>query len=149
MLTLEQAKEIAIQYAGREAIAKCSIVERRFGWFFACGFLGSKGFIVDVEDGHIFRLGSRYPLERDFAAYEAGFRYPAYDLTVSSVADIQKSISLLKRARLNYVAPEFEFGVLWKIPRFYSEIELEKALKSAPYTFWNQKLYFSVAYGRL
>jgi hypothetical protein len=88
MITFEQAKQIAIKKIGsNRVLLEDMIIEKPYGWFFSYSsktdvesgnlkhiLVGSKGFIVEREDGCIFDFGSAYSLEHDFAAYEAGFK---------------------------------------------------------------------------
>jgi hypothetical protein len=103
MITFEEAKHIAkthLKGSTIVAVKEEGIVEKSFGWYFPIKsktgelIIGSKGFIVDREDGHVFTLGSSFTPKRDFAACEAGFRYDFYDLTILTVQNISKTVLL-------------------------------------------------------
>jgi len=153
MITFQEAKQIAIENLKGSVfvVSESQIAEKTFGWYFPIKsksgelYVGSNGFIVDRENGHVFTLGSAYPPERDFAAYEAGFRYDFYDLTILTVRDIPKTVHLLLDLTMSYVIPEEEYGTVWKIPTLYSESQIQTALQSLPFTFKNQKFYFRYA----
>jgi hypothetical protein len=89
----------------------------------------------------VFEFGSAYPLERNLAAYEAGFRYDTYDLTILSVSDIRQTTQLLRNLHMTYVVPKEEYGTVWKIPQEYTEGQIRSALASLPHTFCDQKFY--------
>jgi hypothetical protein len=149
MITLDEAKQIALSEIGQNLVLdESATLEKPFGWYFNRRtkdgdlLVGSNGFIVDRENGHIFQLGSMFPLERDFAAYEAGFRYDFYDLRILSVDDLPKTLDLLLKLGMTYVIPEEEYGTVWKIPRSYTPEQIEDALHSLPCEFLEQKFYF-------
>jgi hypothetical protein len=119
------------------------IIEKPFGWFFALSEnFGCNGLIVDRDNGHVFALGSAYAPERDFMAYEAGFKYDFYDLVILSVRDIPQTVSLLVKLNMTYVIPEEENGIIWRIPQRYSPAQIQLALNSLPFTISNQGFYF-------
>ncbi|MCX5658474.1 MAG: YrhB domain-containing protein [Planctomycetota bacterium] len=156
MITFDDAKRIALQKIGPD----CGLVdeatrEKPYGWYFNFQsieyirtgefkrmLVGSGGFIVDREDGSVFEFGSAYSFERNLAAYEAGFKYKAYDLTILSVRDLRQTVDLLRRLRLRFVVPEEAHGNAWKIPTDYSAAQIKTALISLPVRFANQAFYF-------
>ena len=156
MITFEEAKQIALNKMGKEwAIREDRIIEKPYGWYFCFvdkaylgsddirgRTIGSNGLIVNKENGRVFVFGSAFPLERDLAAYEAGFRYDKYDLTISSVTDVEKTAYLLYELNMVYVIPELENGTLWKIPQPYTEQQIKDLLRDLPYTFYDQSFYF-------
>jgi Immunity protein 35 len=156
MITFEEAKQIALDKIRPDcALIDDATMEKSYGWYFRYQskayiqsgdvrdmLFGSGGFIVERDDGYVFEFGSRYPLERNLAAYEAGFKYDTYDLTILSVSDILQTVRLLLSLRMKYVIPEEENGTVWKIPQGYTEVQIRSALASLPYTFLDQKFYF-------
>ncbi len=156
MITFEEAKQIALDKIRPDcALIDDATMEKSYGWYFRYQskayiqsgdvrdmLFGSGGFIVERDDGYVFEFGSAYPLERNLVAYEAGFKYETYDLTILSVSDIQQTVRLLLSLRMKYVIPEEENGTVWKIPRGYTEVQIRSALTSLPYTFLDQKFHF-------
>lgn len=157
MITYEQAREVVEKRIPKD----CGIVEERtleksFGWYFCYQsneylatrdarhpLIGSGGIVVDKLTGRAFEFGSAYSLERNFAAYEAGFKFEKYDLTILRVNDLARTVEFLYELRMSYVIPEIEGGVTWKIPRQYTPELLEKELENIPCTFFKQGFYFS------
>jgi len=155
MITFEEAKQIALNKIGPDcALIDDATMEKPYGWYFCAqskGYLsgdiramliGTGGFIVERENGYVFEFGSAYPLERNLAAYEAGFKYDTYDLTILAVSDLQQTVRLLLDLHMTYVIPEKEYGTVWKIPQEYTDIQIRSALAVFPYTFFDQKFYF-------
>jgi hypothetical protein len=158
MITFEEAKQIALNEIGPEwAIREDQILEKLYGWYFSfvrkeyLGIddvrgrpIGSNGLIVNKEDGHVFVFGSAFSLERDIAAYEAGFRYEKYDLTITSITDIETTASLLYELNMVYVIPELDNGTVWEIPQSYTVQQIKDLLRDLPYTFHDQSFYFHI-----
>jgi hypothetical protein len=156
MITFEEAKQIALNIMGTEwAIREDRILEKSYGWYFSFvdkAYLGSddllgrpigsNGLIVNKENGRVFVLGSAFPLERDLAAYEAGFRYDKYDLTITSATNIEKTAYMLNELNMVYVRPELAHRTLWKIPQSYAVQQIKELLRDLPYTFYDQNFYF-------
>ena len=156
MITFEEAKQIALDRIGPDcALIDDATMEKSYGWYFCYQskayvqsgdfrdmLIGSGGFIVEREDGDVFEFGSAYPLERNLAAYEAGFKYDTYDLTILSVSDIQQTVRLLLSLNMTYVVPEEAYGTMWRIPQGYTEVQIRSALASLPHTFSDQQFYF-------
>jgi hypothetical protein len=158
MITFEEAKQIALNKIGPDcALYEHGIIEKPYGWYFyyqskayfVSGnrkdmFVGSGGFIVERGDGRVFEFGSAYSLERNFAAYEAGFKFHSYDLTIISVSDRKQTVSLLHKLDMIYVIPEYEHGVVWKIPQKFTKSQIRSLISSLPHTFYAQGFYFRV-----
>ncbi|NMO19354.1 hypothetical protein HPC49_32835 [Pyxidicoccus fallax] len=157
MLTYEDALRIATEYANRHpdsVLVESSTREFPFGWYFvaqskhyvATGHIshmrvGSGGFVVDRETGRVHEFGSAFPLERNVRMYAKGFRYHAYDLTLTKVYDLRTTVRLLHELDMSYVEPEFEHGVMWRIPKHYTESQLEAFLQKLPHTFAGHGFY--------
>jgi hypothetical protein len=156
MITFEEAKQIALNKIGPDcALFEDEILEKPYGWYFCYQskayftsgndwLIGSGGFIVEREDGRVFEFGSCFGLERDLAAYEAGFKFHSYDLTILSVSDIQQTITLLHQLDMAYVIPEYEHGVVWKIPQRFTKSQIRSLMRSLPHTFYAQNFYFRI-----
>lgn len=158
MISFDDAKQIALDKIGPEcALFEDEIIEKPYGWYFcyqskayvASGDLsdflvGSGGFIVEREDGRIFNFGSAFTLERNLAAYEAGFRFELYDLTITRVFNLEETVALLHKLNMTYVISEVENGTVWRIPREFSKTELRTRLTSLPHTFAGHNFYFRV-----
>ncbi len=147
MITFNDAKAIALKEIARDSDLipnEVATLEKPFGWYFQYAtksgeiLFGCNGFIVDRDDGHVFQFGSAYSLERDFAAYEAGFRFHSYDLTIVSISNLEKTAQLLFELRMTYVIPEEESGIVWIIPKTYEKEQILSAFQSLPCTFSNQ-----------
>jgi hypothetical protein len=152
MITFEEAKQIALEKIGPDCgLMVDKIIEKPYGWYFVyqnksflesgnrqdmlCGFCG---FIVDREDGYVFEFGSAYPLERNFATYEAGFKYYSYNLTILSIINFSQTLEWLLTLNLEYTLPEEEYGDIWRIPKKFATVQLMSALTLLPHTFFDQ-----------
>jgi hypothetical protein len=149
MISFDEAKQIALHKIGPEcALIEDATVEKPYGWYFwfqSKAYLqsghfqdmlvGSGGFIVEREDGYVFEFGSAYPLEYNFAAYEAGFKYETYDLTIFAVSDLAQTVQLLLQLNMTYAVTETEYGTDWKIFKQYAGAQIRTALTVLPYTF--------------
>ena len=158
MITFEEAKQIALNKIGPDcALFENKIIEKPYGWYFCYqskayfvsgnwddALIGSGGFLVEREDGRVFEFGSTYGLERDFAAYEAGFKFHSYDLTIISVSDTKQTVSLLHKLDMVYVIPEYEHGVVWKIPQRFTKSQIRSLISSLPHTFYAQNFNFRI-----
>jgi len=156
VITFEEAKQIALNKIGPNcALFEDRIIEKPYGWYFcfqskayfASGnwkdaLVGSGGFIVERADGRIFEFGSAYTLERNLAAYEAGFKFYSQDLTITAVSDMKQTVSLLHKLDMVYVIPKLEHGVVWKIPRTFTRAQIRSFLSSLPHVFSAQNFYF-------
>jgi hypothetical protein len=158
VINFEEAKQIALNKIGPDcALFENQIIEKSYGWYFwfqskayfASGnwkdaLVGSGGFIVEREDGRIFEFGSAYTLERNLAAYEAGFKFDFYDLTIIAVSDMKQTVNLLHKLDMIYVIPELEHGVVWKVPQTFTKAQIRSFLSSLPHTFSAQNFYFRI-----
>ena len=144
MITFDKARKLAQdKLSGSDlALDEQVVIEKPFGWFFGVSEnYGCSGLIVDKDNGHVFQLGSGFTFEEYFDAYEAGFKYDVYDLTILSVQDISQTTKLLFKLFMKYVIPENKNGTTWKIPQLCSIEQIQSALKSLPTTFSNQKFH--------
>ena len=123
--------------------------ELRQGWYFPwrCDgppAAGSKGVVVDKQNGRVVVLGSAYSLERDLSAFDEGYRFGAAFLIVKEVQDQQRALDLLSRLRIREVQPEFAHGVEWRIPRLLTWSELRSRLADLPCKLGPIAVYFAV-----
>jgi len=143
MITFDKARKLAQdKLSGSDlALDEHVVIEKPFGWFFSISEnYGCSGLIVDKENGHVFQLGSGFTVAEYIDAYEAGFRYDVYDLTILSVQDISQTAKYLFKLFMRYVIPENENGTVWETPQLYSIEQIRSALKSLPCAFSNQNL---------
>ena len=132
-----------------------NIIEKDYGWVIFCqskkfietgddGYIliGSGGTLVEREGGKHIEFGSAYSLEENLEIYEKGYlKYENWDLVITKVNDIQKTIDLLLTFGLSYVVPEEEHGAVWRIPRQYEQAELKRKLMQTPVRFNVGNLY--------
>jgi|SRR5438445_7193082 len=122
--------------------------ELRTGWFFpyrstvGSSVLGTRGLVVNKGTGSIFYLGSAFPVERDLALYDKGYQFAVYDLVITMIADVERTLDTLEKLELSIVEPKYEYGVVWRIPRLLRRDELRARLKSLPHVFGAVHLYF-------
>ena len=152
MIDYEQARQIALDYIGPNCgLVGEAILEKPYGWYFADQskaylksgdfrdmLFGSSGFIVEREDGRVFRFGSSYPSDVWLANYERGFKYHFYNLHITSIFDVEETVSLLYKLDMRYVVPEFAYGEEWKIPQRYTKEQIREAIQQLPGIFENQ-----------
>ncbi|HEX3356726.1 MAG TPA: YrhB domain-containing protein [Tepidisphaeraceae bacterium] len=149
MISFDQAKQIALQKIGPECgLIEDSTIEKPYGWYFMYQskeflrtgdhrhmLLGSGGFIVEKENARIFKFGSAFSLEENFSAYEYGLKYDRYDLTITSIRDLERTLDFLLRLKLHFVIPEFAHGRQWRVPQPYRLNQLREKLAALPTTF--------------
>jgi hypothetical protein len=152
MIDFLEALRIAEEHIEPEcALLESAMLEKPYGWYFYAQskeyietgdilkqMVGSGGFLVERESGRILNFSSADSVENWLKSYEKGFKYEAYDLTVSRIYDLLQTVQILAKLGMQYVIPEWEDGVEWKISKFYTEKELRDTLSKLPYTFRNQ-----------
>ena len=151
MITFEEARTIALKNIPSDCdILPDSIIEKPYGWYFnfqskeyiktgniRAILVGGGGFVVEKESGKIFYFGSAFSVEENFKIYERGL-IGRKDLIILKVRELNESVRLLNRLQMTYVIPEFEHGVVWKIPKPYNEKQIKEAITKLPFTFKNQ-----------
>ncbi len=111
------------------------------GWFFPylrgqeVVFGTPQGVIVNKRSGHLVTITSGEPLQRCLELYDKGFQYEVYDLVITTVEDLSLSIDLLSKIPITVVEPEYEGGVVWRVPRSLSATELRDRLEKLPAVF--------------
>ena len=127
-----------------------NVIEIENGWFFPWKVLGddemwgSNGVIINKVSGACFHLGSAYPVERDLAAYSAGYTRTAYDLCITNIVDLEKTVDLLDTIRITIIEPETAHGTIWRIPRQITRSELRDRLDDLPQIFTDVHIYFHI-----
>lgn len=154
MLTFELARQLALAKIGDDcALCEDALRELASGWYFAFQtraylatgdenemLVGNGGFVISKEDGRIFDFSSAFPLERNIAFYEAGFRYDSYDLTVTRIHDFDRTLQFLLKLRLRRMPNEVTGALIWEPPKNYDAEDLASALRDLPKTFRKQNL---------
>ncbi len=123
--------------------------ELREGWFFPYRAsdphshpLGANGVIVNKKTGATFGLGSPFPTERALALYDRGYQCYRYDLVVTRIVDLERTLDTLQELDISMVEPPYEYGTVWQIPRLLVRTELRSALATLPRVFGSLPLYF-------
>jgi hypothetical protein len=73
-------------------------------------------------------------------------KYENWDLVITKVKNIQKTIDLLLKLGISYVVPEEAYGTEWRIPQRYEQLELKRKLAQIPVRFNVGNLYFKYYY---
>ena len=140
-LTLASASSVL-----REGLWLDAVQELREGWFFPLLsnelMAGCNGVIVNKQTGKLFHLGSAFPLERDLELYDRGYQFELYDLVILEVHDREQTRHALGMLGLSVVEPQYEHGVVWRIPRDMTNAELAQKLEQLPCIFSATHLYF-------
>jgi hypothetical protein len=158
MINFERAKEIAKERIGPECdLVEQATIEKSYGWYFngqskkflATGsiddmLVGSGGFLVERENGRVVEFGSAYPRETWLENYEKGFKYDAYDLEILEIHDFQTALEMLLKLDMQYVIPEWQYGVEWCIPKHYTSKDLTPMLAELPCRFSGQRFWHRV-----
>ena len=154
---LSMVREIPMNESSAREFASASFVlregtslgearELNHGWYFPFRsterLVGCNGVIVNKRNGKLFHLGSAFPPDRDLALYDRGYQFDVYDLAILRVRDRARTLSTLGELRLRIVEPTEEHGVVWKIPRELTDVELSRKLEQLPCTIPNVNLYF-------
>jgi Immunity protein 35 len=154
VISFEDAKRIALARVREGCVlVESATIEKPFGWCFqeqtrafletgdtGKALFGGGNFIVDREDGHVFRIGTALPKEHWIANYERGFKYARYDLCILTVADLEATTRLLGRLNLQFVIPEEDNGTVWTVPQPYVPEHLREMLGRLPCVFSDQAL---------
>lgn len=146
--SLESAVAIATDHAAKHAmeINAAAVRETSSGWYFpwlGSGIPepGSNGIVVNKETGKIFALGSAFSVDRDLRFYDKGYQSNLYDLVVLAVNDADQAVKHLSDIGPTISTPEYESGVVWRIPRRLTADEIRGHLRSLPHVFPDIKLY--------
>lgn len=150
MLTQPAARELALRAKDTPPnleIDDSRARELRTGWFFpyrsttADVVLGTHGLVVNKSTGHIFYLGSAFPVERDLALYDKGYQFARYDLVITKIANIERALDALEKLKLSTLEPRYEHRTVWRIPRMLTRAEIRARLEILPRVFAAVDLY--------
>lgn len=149
-MTRDDAAVLANEAAGPgRSVDPTRVREIREGYYFPYryegeGRLGPNGLIVNKRTGACFLLGSAFSVERDLVAYDEGFQFDGYDLTILSIHDLERSLDAIEEIGPSIVEPEFAHGTLWRIARRLTRAEIGERVARLPFTFANIGLYYRV-----
>nr|WP_319493358.1 YrhB domain-containing protein [uncultured Desulfobacter sp.] len=157
MITKEEAIELIRADLDEEMdVVADSIIERDYGWVIFSQTkkyietrntlymtVGSGGVLVEKATGRKIRFGSAYSTERSLEVYEKGyFEHNSWDIVVTRVYDIQKTVEILRKLGISYVKPEEVHGTVWEIPKEYTFKQFKSKLSRLPVRFNIGSAYF-------
>jgi hypothetical protein len=146
MVSEARARELADEFTrGTSRKLAPTVTELAKGWYFAWeydGSVGSHGLAVNKETGRVFVFGSAFPVERDLRMYDRGMDAERHDVVILEVANLKKTLAMLRRLAPTVVRFSYEHGTVWRIPRRLSEDELRARLTKLPAIFPDMPLYF-------
>ena len=96
-ISLEEARSIVREYQ-RDVGATWfdeKVFEKPDYWFFAVGYIGSSGVIVERSDGRLYPMGSGLSREEIFWGHENGFSPETVNLTVLEVQNLEETSQIL------------------------------------------------------
>jgi hypothetical protein len=151
MIDLPTARSLAAgEVPKRLEIDDVGVQELRTGWFFPYRGvdpdpdnwpIGARGVIVNKHTGDRLQLGSgMLPIGRDLAMYDKGYQFYCYDLVVTQVTDMQRTLHTLEALHLSVVEPTFASGTVWRIPRALTRAELRSRIRRLPQVFGGEPL---------
>jgi Immunity protein 35 len=157
MISYEEALRIArTKISDDSGLVEEDTLEKPYGWYFRAQskrwletrafedlLVGSGGFLVERETGHIIEFGSTRSIESHFEHYEAGLRYEFYIMTVLAVHNVKNAFLALQHLRLiDLRGMDFRQGIFSVEPTSKGKDFFEKMLQSLPFTFPVQHYYF-------
>jgi len=105
--------------------------------------VGSGGVLVLKKSGKLINFGSGYSTEQNLEIYEKGyFDFDNWDIVITRVNDIQRTIEHLMKLRISYIEPEEAHGTIWKISKDFKHKDFKNQLKSLPARFNLGDVYF-------
>jgi hypothetical protein len=125
--------------------------ELRTGWFFPYRDVdpdperpligGPKGVIVNKHTGDRLELGSgMLPIGPDLAVYDKGYQFFYYDLVVTRIADMQRTLDTLETLHISVVEPTYAHGTVWRVARPLTRAELRSRVRELPHVFGGEPL---------
>ena len=102
--------------------------------------VGCNGVIVNKTTGNALRLGSAFPIARDAAMYDCGYRFDRYDLVVTEVGSRSHGRDA-SQDRYYGCGADVRAGDGRRIPRPMTNDELRARLARVPCVFGNVRLY--------
>lgn len=157
VLTREEAIELVSRDLPESmGIDTDSIVERDYGWIIFPQTkeylatrdplrlaIGSGGTLVEKETGKQVEFGSAYPLDINLKIYELGYlAHEDWDIVITKVHNKEETVRSLTQLRPTYVIPEEESGIIWRVPREYTETQISDLLETLPCTINLGSVYF-------
>lgn len=157
MITKEQAIEsVRSDLEDGLDVMLDSIIEKDYGWlifsqskeYIETGnilymVVGSGGTLIEKESGRKIQLGSAYSTEKNLEIYEKGyFRFDNWDIVITRVNDLRRTIDYLGKLDISYVIPEEAHGEVWKIAKGYTDKQLKSKLETLPVRFNLGDVYF-------
>ena len=105
--------------------------------------IGPGGILVEKHGGKTIRFSTAYSIELNLKIYEAGYLdHDNYDLVITQITSLEQTLHFLACLSINYVKPEFESGITWRIPKSFTMLQLRLILAKLPCRFNLGKLYF-------
>ena len=157
-LTLEEARAKVNEHVGPYEEVRDPVRTTTFGWVFTIGvtpgeeiFGGWDLIGIESDGGRLIEHGAcvlghgthDHETEQQYytdliEAWELGYRYERYDITVGDVRDAPATVALLEPLGLGFVVPEQYGGRTWRIPQYFTATQLELVIADAPVTFTGQ-----------
>lgn len=109
--------------------------------------IGSAGALVEKATGNIIHFESGYSTETSLEMYESGLLiHDSIDIFITEIFDEREAISLVMSLQLRYIVPEFDCGVVWRVPKQYKYSQIKQFLCKlpcrfnigSPYACWQQ-----------
>jgi hypothetical protein len=156
MITREQAVELLrSRLPDALDIDETQFVEREYGWVFFSQsknflrdgdlksfILGLGGTLVERATGRRIDFPSGFSAEGILHIYELGYlTYENWDIEITSVVDMTRSVDLLLTLDLIFVVPEEAYGEVWRIPQAYTGAQIRARLGTLPTQFNVGSLY--------
>jgi hypothetical protein len=110
-------------------------------WYIPYGWIGCRGFIVNMESGYVNWLGSALSLSNCFWGHEHGIYHDMLDFAFSPDTDRNLAARLLRRFK--HMHPNAR-GVLPGEPVWYRESEIPTALSKQFPTFKHHFVWFGI-----
>ncbi len=157
MITKTEAIELIKEDLNDEMVVMLdSIIEKDYGWvifsqskkYIETGDIlymavESGGVLVEKSMGRKIEFGSAYSTDKNLQIYEKGyFEFDSWDIKISRVNDMQRTIEFLRNLDVSYVLPEEAHGEVWRVPKEYSHKQLKSALSKLPARFKIGSIYF-------
>ena len=157
MITIKEAIEsVRADLDDEMDVIVDSILEKEYGWviysqtkkYIETGSIshmavGSGGVLVEKPTGRKIQFGSAYPTDKNLEIYEKGyFKYENWDVVVTRVNNLRRTINFLDNLDITYVEPEEAHGTVWKIPQKFTHKQFKSKLSKLPVRFSIGKVYF-------
>lgn len=98
--------------------------------------IGMAGSLVEKATGRIIHFASAYSTALSLEIYESGYlAYDDIDILITKVLDEREAISLIMELGLQYVVPEVDGDIVWRIPKQYKHSQIKQFLRTLPCRF--------------